>query len=62
LLIFFVGVMAEVPTISQEKIVESKKWWLGTGTAASYEHEGGFDKRARVMKDVLVEGVPVNLE
>jgi len=49
--------MAEIPTISQDKIVESKKWWLGTGTAASYEHEGGFDKRARtktVMKDVLV--------
>jgi len=49
--------MAEIPTISQEKIVESKKWWLGNGTAASYEHEGGFDKRARmktVMKDVLV--------
>ena len=53
--------MAEAPTISQEKIVESKKWWLGTDTAASCEHEGGFDKRARmktVMKDALVGVCP----
>jgi len=56
--------MAEAPTISQEKIVESKEWWLGTDTAASCEHEGGFDKRARmktVMKDALVGGVPVTI-
>jgi hypothetical protein len=52
LLIFFVGVMAEVPTISQEKTVESKKWWLGTGKAALHEHEGGLDKTAR-MKTVM---------